>query len=185
MPPLRTPSIPPNLERAQDYLRDYLKTSGFTMERVRIIAGQGRVPNTQSAARAGAVGQEIYAAAVIYNTALGAPRAEESIPIAFAVVLTTSGVFCSGFPRGVLSRACRDAAGETMSRHEVFEWIDRQWYITKTGWKRTPNENRGFKFARHNMLVNGGGRGTMLVPVTILDDHEPGPILENRSNQRA
>jgi hypothetical protein len=56
---------------------------------------------------------------------------------------------------------------------------DGEWLITRKGWAGVPKDYRDTEHQR--MLVNGGGRGTMLVHVTIIDDDDP-RIAQNETS---
>jgi hypothetical protein len=175
--------VPANVDEAFAHLRSHIAnvTQGsFNMERFEFISGRDVVPSSKVAIANGVAGAEIYAIAIAYvdpdrddkNGVLG-----EYLYAAYAYTLTLDGRFVEGLPGDVVSFACRDRAGARVHRHQIFEWLDNKWYITKTSWKKTPRDYRDVKDGQRRSLANGGGRGTLLVPVTLLKDGEyPPPV---------
>lgn len=175
--------VPADVTAAIEHLRTYVAQyagGSWRMERVVLVAGRGRVPHSELAMQCRIAGKEIYAAAIVYADykADGPEGPAPTLTAAYAYVLTLDGEFGDGLPGEVVSYDCREAAGDTVRRHDPFEWLDRRWYITKTGWKKTPRDYRDVKDGQKRVLVNGGGRGTMLVPITLLDDGEHPPRVE-------
>jgi hypothetical protein len=175
--------IPKDVNAAMTHLRTYVAQYAqgtWRMERVVIMGGRGVVPHSELAMHCRVAGKEIYAAAIVYadhqrDDATG--TVSDYLHAAYAYVLTIDGRFVDGLHNDVTSWACREQAGEKVRRHDYFEWLDGHWYITKTGWKNTHSDYRGVVDGQKSLLVNGGGRGTMLVPITVLKDNEHPPRI--------
>jgi hypothetical protein len=174
--------VPPDVAAAKDHLRAHVvQFAQFPgrMERVVIVGGRGTVPHSELAMHCRCAGKEIYAAAIAYadHHPARADAPSSTLTAWYAYVLTLDGEIYDGLPGEVASYASLEDAGETVRRHDAFEWLDGHWYITQTGWKETPADYRDVKDGQPRRLVNGE-RGTMLVPITIIGDAHHPPRVE-------
>ena len=173
--------MPADVDAAKEHLRTHVAQYArgtWRMERVVIVGGRGVVPSSELAMHCRIAGKEIFAAAVVYadqGREGFAPAPSNDLSAAYAYVLTIDGQIVDGLPSEVISFETSREAGATPRRHDPFEWLDGQWYITKTGWAKYPTDYRDAKDGQTRALVNGGSRGTILAAISIIEDGEHPP----------